>query len=593
MPNKIKPKRSYTANAVPTTSDLDANELAINWADGKAFTKTAAGNIVSITLGGSGGGGGAVEDSLLRSIFVPPAPTGLTAVPGNASAALSWTAPTGVIAQAPITDYREQYSTDGGTTWTTFTGAAASTATTANVTGLTNGTAHQFRVAAVNAVGVGAYTAASSAVTPVAGDPLFGNVSLLLHMDGTGSTFIDSSPLPKTITAVGNATQSATQSRFGGKSALFDGSGDYLTVANSSGFTFAGDFTIEFFARFSSKPEDYITLFAGSSGATQMFLTTHSNGNNLRWGLSATAEYASGNFEWALNTWYHIAVRRQSGAVTLWVNGTNITSGSPSNTRTYSGGFALFGGVAGVSDFPGNIDEFRITQGVARTITVPTEAFPEASPGTDPLFSSVSLLLHADGTGNAFVDSSGTPKTVTAVGNATQSATQSKFGGKSAAFDGSGDYLTIPQIAFGTSDFALECWLYFNSISGDYTGIYDGRPGVNGNYPALLLNGSNIAWYVGNAFEITGSSLSAGQWYHVAVARSSGSTRMYLNGTQVGSTYADSTNYAASATTFIGNGSGGFFMNGFIDDLRVTVGNSRGYTGSTITVPTAAFPDSA
>ena len=57
MPNKIKPKRSYTANAVPTTSDLDANELAINWADGKAYTKNASGNIVSVTLGGGGGSG--------------------------------------------------------------------------------------------------------------------------------------------------------------------------------------------------------------------------------------------------------------------------------------------------------------------------------------------------------------------------------------------------------------------------------------------------------------------------------------------------------------------------------------------------------
>jgi hypothetical protein len=68
---------------------------------------------------------------------------------------------------------------------------------------------------------------------------------------------------------------------------------------------------------------------------------------------------------------------------------------------------------------------------------------------------------------------------------------------------------------------------------------------------------------------------------------------MYVNGTQVGATYSDSTNYASSATTLIGNGAGNFFMNGFIDELRITVGNSRGYTGSTITVPTAAFPDSA
>jgi hypothetical protein len=98
-------------------------------------------------------------------LFLPSAPTGLTATGGNAQASLSWTAPTGVIAQAPITDYREQYSADNGATWTTFT-AAASTATSATVTGLTNGAAYKFRVAAVNGVGVGAYTAASSSVTP-------------------------------------------------------------------------------------------------------------------------------------------------------------------------------------------------------------------------------------------------------------------------------------------------------------------------------------------------------------------------------------------------------------------------------------------
>jgi hypothetical protein len=197
-------------------------------------------------------------------------------------------------------------------------------------------------------------------------------------MEGTGNTFVDSSGTPKSITAVGGATQSTAQSRFGAKSAAFDGSVDYLTISSGSGFTFAGDFTIEFFVRFAAKPSNYIALFAGSSGATQMFLTTDSDGNNLRWGLSATAEYASGSFTWAVDTWYYVAVRRQSGAVTLWVNGTNITSGSPSNSTTYSGGLNLFGGIASVSDFQGQVDEFRITNGVARTITVPTAAFPDS-----------------------------------------------------------------------------------------------------------------------------------------------------------------------------------------------------------------------
>jgi hypothetical protein len=54
MPDDILPLRSFTVGAVPTTSEISINELAINWADGKAFSKDAAGNIVSVTLGGNG-----------------------------------------------------------------------------------------------------------------------------------------------------------------------------------------------------------------------------------------------------------------------------------------------------------------------------------------------------------------------------------------------------------------------------------------------------------------------------------------------------------------------------------------------------------
>jgi predicted phage tail protein len=103
-------------------------------------------------------------------LFLPAAPTGLTVTGGNAQASLSWTAPTGVIAQAPITDYSVQYKTSAASTWETFSRTASTTASQV-VTGLTNGTAYVFRVATVNAVGTGTPTAASGSVTPVAGTP--------------------------------------------------------------------------------------------------------------------------------------------------------------------------------------------------------------------------------------------------------------------------------------------------------------------------------------------------------------------------------------------------------------------------------------
>jgi hypothetical protein len=208
--------------------------------------------------------------------------------------------------------------------------------------------------------------------------------------------------------------------------------------------------------------------------------------------------------------------------------------------------------------------------------------------GADPDFSSVALLLHMDGSGSTFVDSSGTPKTITAVGNATQSTAQSKFGGKSALFDGNGDYLTVGSFpTIGTSDFVIEFWLRPETVSGLQI-LIDFRP-ANGAYPVLYSDGTSLVYYVDSFPRITGS-ITNQVWQHIAIARSSLNTRLYIDGTQAGSTYSDSTSYAASTPT-ICRSFDDFFFYGYMDDLRITVGASRGYTGASITVPTAAFPD--
>ena len=115
----------------------------------------------------------------------PVAPTGVTGTAGNTEVSLSWTAPASNGGSA-ITDYVIQYSTNGGTSWTPFSDGT-STATTATVTGLTNGTAYVFRAAAVNSVGTGTFSTASAAVTPLAfagsptsvsGTPAVGQVNL-------------------------------------------------------------------------------------------------------------------------------------------------------------------------------------------------------------------------------------------------------------------------------------------------------------------------------------------------------------------------------------------------------------------------------
>jgi hypothetical protein len=86
----------------------------------------------------------------------PSAPRNLTATPGNKKVTIGWAAPSDD-GGATISDYVIQYRRKGTTAWATFADGV-STARHAHVTGLTNGTNYQFRVAAKNSVGVGAWS---------------------------------------------------------------------------------------------------------------------------------------------------------------------------------------------------------------------------------------------------------------------------------------------------------------------------------------------------------------------------------------------------------------------------------------------------
>lgn len=138
--------RYTSAFSTPTSVFADASSLTL-----------------PVTVSGSGGSSSSSYDSRW-DLFLPPAPTGLTVSAGNTQATVSWTAPT-VLSQTPITDYVVQFSSNSGSTWTTFSDGV-STSNNTTVTGLNNGTSYTFRVAAVNGIGTGSYSSASSSVTP-------------------------------------------------------------------------------------------------------------------------------------------------------------------------------------------------------------------------------------------------------------------------------------------------------------------------------------------------------------------------------------------------------------------------------------------
>jgi hypothetical protein len=97
---------------------------------------------------------------------VPGAPANVTGTAGNAQVALSWTAPASYGGSA-ITGYHVQQATSANGTYLDAAGCVQnSTTPSCTATGLTNGTAYFFKVAAINSVGTGSYSTASAGVTP-------------------------------------------------------------------------------------------------------------------------------------------------------------------------------------------------------------------------------------------------------------------------------------------------------------------------------------------------------------------------------------------------------------------------------------------
>lgn len=205
------------------------------------------------------------------------------------------------------------------------------------------------------------------------------------------------------------------------------------------------------------------------------------------------------------------------------------------------------------------------------------------------------LLLNCNGTNGStvFTDSSPNNFTGTVVGNAQISTAQSRFGGASALFDGNGDrveFASNAAWAFGTGDFTVEVWAYFNSIpspTGEDQFINVNVSGGFSLYRTASFGGAlTVSNRITNQFQQVWIP-SPNVWYHIAVCRASGTMRVFIDGVQLGSSVANSTNYAQGALQFGGTTDGAqWSIDGYLDDLRII--KSALYQ-SAFTPPTAAL----
>jgi hypothetical protein len=448
-------------------------------------------------------------------------------------------------------------------------------------------------------------------------------LSALFNFNGTNNstTFTDSSSYNHVPTRFGNTIISTAQSKFGGSSAYFDGTGDYLSIAANSVFAMGkDDFTVECWVYPTSFPTSDLGAIVenrstSSSGGFLLWL-----GNDQKWVLytsansNGTQRVASSVDNATLNTWTHLAGVRKNGKLYLYVNGSLVASTgvegssddlSPSNTSPIRIGTAA-DSPGSSRMFYGYIDGLKIVKGKALytdDFVVPSSA-PTTS--TTTISSGVTrLLLNCNGSNNSttFTDSSSAARTVTRT-NTVISTTQSKFGGASAYFSNSGtDALAVTNnFNLSNTDYTIEFFFYLINLNGITSNprlfsiekageswgvlLYDSSPARFASYNRFGTSSAVEMYdYINSANR---QEISLTTWHHFAMTKDNNTYRMFFNGYQIGTKAETEYTPTGNVVLTIGGCRLNYQynkLNAYMDDFRVITGKAL-YT-SNFTPPTS------
>jgi hypothetical protein len=427
------------------------------------------------------------------------------------------------------------------------------------------------------------------------------NPTLLANFDGSDGI---SSPPGYTSqdvgarvpTFFGNAQLDTAQSKFGASSLNCDGTGDYISFPNSTDFQFgAGDFTIEFWVRWSADPGTGIEWIMGfwDATASDRSWAIAVQTNQLRFANSANGTNVTNDnqaFNPAASTWYHIAIVRSFGQIYHFIDG--VQSGTEiANATTFHasaheldiGSLLQAAGRVPAEDFTGWIDDLRIIKGTA--LMPPASAF-DLQPKRLLEFDDVSsmtkvpkvigdFIANFDGVdGRAgspeYISEDAGARLATFFGTAQIDTAQSRFGASSLLCDGNSDYVTFPDSTdwdFGSGDFTIECWVRHNDASNIEYFVNHYNSQINEASWAFGYDGTtnNLKFLTSDlgttVVTLTSSSYTAttGVWIHYAACRVGGNLRMYADGVE----YFGALRGGAGVIHHV---------DGWIDDVRVIKG---------------------
>jgi len=409
-------------------------------------------------------------------------------------------------------------------------------------------------------------------------------------------TFIDRSTNAHAITPSGTPVQTAFHPYLDNWGVEFLAN-DMFTIPNHAGFDLSGsdDFTVESWIYRTGDNNQYAEWIVGKRatsspypfswytgiGAGNKFFIADNVGGNI-----------AGTTAFELHKWYHVAAVRESGTVKVYVNGVLENTGSLTisevNTPLMIGNYTV-----DTPEFNGFISNLRIVKGTA----VYTSAF---TPSTEKLtdISGTSLLTCQS---NRFIDASSNEHIITISGSPEISAFnpfgQSEYAAdenKGSVYLNGSSYMTLATSPFhmDTSDYTVECWIYPTVLGRYIMGIWSSTSASNQAWSFRTFSDGKINSEIdpGDVQIATSSAgiIKLNQWHHVALTRSGGDFRIFVDGDVVAS---------GSRPGFNMNEGGGFMgigavqgltgspFTGYISDVYIRKGAAK-YT-SAFTIPTA------
>ena len=362
----------------------------------------------------------------------------------------------------------------------------------------------------------------------------------------------------------------------------FDGTGDYLSLANTTCYLGANDFTVEAWVYWAgntalSSVPAIISKWSAPNGPFQFFATasgfrfsyTKASGGSL---------LAAGTTVPSANRWYHVAAVKYGSELKLYVDGvveattTGATAILNRNDNVQIGHRTWAGPPPAAWD--GYISNLRLVSTALYTsnFTPPTRTLTAVTN---------TVLLTCQG--NTIADASSSAHTITANGDI--SLTKEPFGGAGAvSFDGSGDNLNFTNIDVGTGDFTYEGWIYPTEPGFDLpivvfhasTSVIHSFGLANSGFTCNIIFGASARPGGGNSWFYS-PAITLNTWHHIAYVRSGTTIKIYVDGVDQSLTTTNGSNTGRSENTnvsYVGTTLINEYFQGYLSNTRIIKGTA-------------------